>query len=184
MLVKDVAVLAAENLGRTDLATTLSLSSSPIGTEITTLLRCCNLIENEVALDYFPLKKEETFPSEEGKILYTSFSRAPVDVMKVTDAAGRDVNFELFPDHLSLPSGIGTVTVKYSYAPTEKKFTDTSEFSGKISARLLSYGVACEFSLMSCFYQQAAMWEKRFREALRAAGILRKKLCIRSRRWK
>ncbi len=57
MKVKEVIALAAENLGREDLSSELeTLDGAPEG-ELKSLLRCYNLVENEVALDYFPDRK-------------------------------------------------------------------------------------------------------------------------------
>lgn len=59
MKVREIAALAAEYIGREDLAEALSvLEGEPEG-ELKALLRCYNLVENEVAIDYFPPKREE-----------------------------------------------------------------------------------------------------------------------------
>ena len=184
MTVKEVIALAAENLGRDDLSAEIAAMSGEAEGEVKSLLRCYNLVENEVALDYCPLKKTEQFALVSGSLFFTRFSSAPVDVYKVEDAAGRDVKFELYPTHLycrELDSA--KVNVTYSYTPKEKKLSGESEFSGRVSARLLALGVASEFCLSCGQYQEAAIWEKRFRDALRAAQLLRRKLCVRSRRW-
>lgn len=183
MTVKEVVRLAAEMLGRQDLSETIdALEDEPEG-EVKLLVRCFQLVENEVALDYFPLKKEEPFAPAEHKVNYTRFSSAPVDVLKVTDGNGKAAEFQIRPTHVYLPGEYDVVSVTYSYAPAQKTIEDTSDFSGKISARLLAYGVASEFSLACARYQEAAMWEKRFRDALKYANLCRRKLSMRSRRW-
>lgn len=183
MKVKDILALAAANLGRDDLeAAVFDLSGEPQG-ELAELLRCYNLVENEIALDYFPLRAEESFEPTDGAVLYAQFSYAPVGVTKVVGARG-DVPFELLPACLRLTGAAeGRVTVRYTYSPAQKEWNDDSEFSGKISARLMSFGVAGEFCLSHGQYQEAAMWDKKYRDALKAANVLRKKLAIRSRRW-
>lgn len=183
MTVKEIVRLAAEMLGRQDLSEAIdALEGEPEG-EVKSLVRCFQLVENEVALDYFPLKKEEPFAPEGHKVSYTRFSSAPVDVLKVTDGNGKAVEFEIRPTHIYLPETNGVVSVTYSYAPAPKTIAQSSEFSGKISARLLAYGVASEFSLACARYQEAAMWEKRFRDALKCVNLCRRRLSMRSRRW-
>ncbi len=184
MKVKEVIALAAANLGREDLAARAGeLSGEPAG-ELLSLLRCYNLIENEVALDYFPLKKRESFTVEEGTLPYSDFTFAPVTVLEAREH-GVPVSFELYPAELRLPRpcGVRTVEILYSYSPAEKGWEEESEFSGKISARLLSFGVASEFCLTNGQFSEAAMWEKKFRDALRSAHIVRRPLLVRSRRW-
>lgn len=185
MKVKDVLALAAANLGREDLeAAVRDHTGEPAG-ELASLLRCYNLVENEIALDYYPLKAEESFtPGGDGRISYSSFAYAPVSVTGVTGTCG-PVRYETFPSYLKLPDAREgeSVTVSYTYSPAQKEWEDDSAFSEKISARLLSFGVACEFCLSRGQFSEAAMWDNKYREALKAANIIRKKLAVRSRRW-
>lgn len=111
MLIKDVLILAAEELGRADIVplieaayTAAATGTAPSG-EAATLLRCYHLVENEVALDHFPLKAEETFPPSDGEVAFTQFSRAPVDVLGVRDASGMRIPFTVRPARLLLPAG-------------------------------------------------------------------------------
>lgn len=185
MKVKSVLSLAAANLGREDLVAAVNnCAEEPIG-EVASLLRCYNLVENEIALDYFPLKNEETLTVCDGVIPYAQLTYAPVTVFSVKDSLGRPIDFEIRPENVLLPERTEeqTVTLSYSYSPKEKSFTDSAEFGGKISGRLLSFGVAYEFCLSCGQYAEAATWEKKYREALRAANILRRRLSVRSRRW-
>lgn len=181
MQVKDIVKRAAKNLGREDLFDVLDADGT--AGEAGALIDCYNLVENEIALEYLPLKAEETFTPAEGGVVYTRFSHAPINVIKVLDERGTRVDFTLFPALLRLPEGVGTVRVQYAYAPAKKGLSDESEFTEKISERLLSYGVASEFCLMRGQYSEAAVWERKYREALRAACSSSGTLRIRARRW-
>lgn len=181
MRVKDILSLAADLLGRQDLVEELfALDGAPTG-ELQTLLRCYNLVENEVALDYFPQKTTERLTAAEGKLYYTAFSRSPVEICRILDGAGRSVRFEEFPEHLAL-SVSGAVEVTYAYAPEDKEIDGQCEFKD-VSARLLAFGVAGEFCLTAHKYEEAKLWQGRYRDALRSAGIVRHPLSIRARRW-
>lgn len=182
MKVLDVISLAAENLGREDLAAQVNNCAAGPAGELSSLLRCYNLVENEVALDYFPLKQEETLAAGEGKVSFKDFSFSPVEVLWVK-CGEAPVPFELRPDGLLVPKNATQVRILYTYSPKEKEWGDDCELGGKVSARLLSFGVCCEYCLTNGQYGEAAMWEKKYREALRAANMLRKKLSVRSRRW-
>ena len=183
MLVKEVVALAAETLGRGDLADALgALEGEPDG-ELKSLLRCYNLIENEVALDFFPLKTSERFVPAQGKISYASFSFAPVNILKVTDEEGTPVRFGIMPAYLTVPEECGELEVLYAYSPPVKELGDETAFSDHISARLLAFGVASEFCITNRQFSEGAMWGRKYRDALRAAGIYRRTLSVRSRRW-
>lgn len=185
MKVKRVLSLAAQNLGREDLAAAINDCAGEPAGEIASLLRCYNLIENEIALDYFPLKREETVSVRGGVLPYSRLAYAPVTVYSAADGAMRLLKFELRPARILFPSlkEETKVTLTYSHSPREKEFDSCSEYGGKISARLLSFGVCCEFCLTNGQFAEAATWEKKFREALRAADMTRRSLFVRARRW-
>ncbi len=185
MTVKSVLSLSAANMGREDLvAAVCDCGGTPEG-ELKSLLRCYNLVENEIALDYFPLKVEETLERSGSVLPYTRFSKAPVEVLSVFDESGLSLKFEVRPSRLLLQerSEGASLKVVYTYAPTEKLFTDDCEIADNVSARLLSFGVVMEYMLTNGQYAEAATWEKKYREALRAASARRRPIFIRSRRW-
>ncbi len=183
MKVRNVISLAAANLGREDLvAQAENCAAEPAG-ELASLLRCYNLVENEIALDYFPLKREDILGAEEGEIPFSRFSRCPVEVLGVWENGGAPLSFETSVSALFVQKNDGRIKVSYTYSPKEKEWGDDWEVGEKISARLLSFGICCEFCLTGGQYGEAAMWEKKFRDALRAANTLHKRLSVRSRRW-
>ncbi len=186
MKVRNVISLAAANLGREDLVASVEdCAAEPFG-ELASLLRCYNLVENEVALDYFPLETEETFAAadlQEGVLPFTAFSYAPVEILSVKGESGFPLSHKSRPDGLLVPQNTNGVRVSYTYSPKEKEWGDNAEVAPQVSERLLSFGVCCEYCLTNGQYAEAAMWEKKYREALRAANIGHKKLTVRSRRW-
>lgn len=190
MLVRDVLMLSAENIAREDLAAELAALAAD-GEEavspsdgVLSLLRCYRLVESEVALDYCPLEKTDRVFPLAGRIQYTTLTETPVNILDVADEGGRRLNFTVYASYLSVPDVDGAVNVTYSYAPPQAELTDDVAFPARISARLLSMGVCAEFLLTCGRYAEAEVWEGKFREGLRAAGVFRRKLCaIRSRRW-
>ncbi len=187
MKVRNVISLAAANLGREDLVARVEdCAAEPFG-ELASLLRCYNLVENEVALDYFPLKTEENFAAEQfasaGVLPYREFSFAPVEILSVKGESGLPLSYTGSPAELLFPKNARRLHISYTYSPKEKEWGDDVEVSAQVSARLLSYGVCCEFCLANGQYGEAATWEKKFRDALRAANVRHKKLTVRSRRW-
>ncbi|MBR7186175.1 MAG: hypothetical protein IKD43_01635 [Clostridia bacterium] len=182
--VKEVVSLAASLVGRGDLAAEADGGSTEqTSEELLLLVRCYNLVESEVALDYFPLKKREKFIPEAGAVLYERFTEAPVNIVKVTDADGHGIAFEMYPARIELHGYRSEVAITYSFAPQTKALGQDSAFSGKISPRLLAFGVAAEFLLACGRFAEASTFEKKYREALAAAGTARKELKLRARRW-
>ena len=189
MTVKDVIALAAGCLGRDDLVAALNKTTSQLTAEekleLESLLRCYNFVENEVALDYCPLKKEETVTVTANKISYTRLSSTPVNIRKIV-CGGMLARFVAYSAYILLSDGwVGTANVVYDYIPGNKQsLTQPSEFTeGQISARLLAYGVTAQYCLVNGETGRAAVWDKKFRDALRAKNLLRRTISVRSRRW-
>ena len=181
--VREVITLAAKALGRDDLCGAINEARDQPSGEVATLLHCFNMIENEIALDYFPLKLTETFSTVDGGVLYQRFAKSPISIISVCSETGEELSYELRADKLVLSALAARVVITYSYIPAIKALDGISEFKMKVSARLMAYGVACEFCLSSGKFQEAAMWESKYKDALRAANILRRTLRTRSSRW-
>ncbi len=180
MTVREILKLAASCLGESEQFGSLD---GDLQTEAAQeLLDCYNVVENEIATDYFPLKSLQTFDVKDGKLLYSDFSPSPVvDVISVRDRCGNKLRFRCFTDHCETENG--EVTVLFTYAPAKKQIGEDSDYGGKVSARLMAFGTVSEYLLRTGRYEAAKLWAIRYRDCLRAAGILRRSLSVRSRRW-
>ena len=183
MKVKDVIVLAAEELGVGEKVKAF-LSQGDVSGEATTdaLVRCFNLVENEVALDYLPLFAEDVVLTDSGRIAFSAFSENPVRILFVVDSDGNKVKFNLFPDHIRLEKP-AVYTVTYTYSPKKKEIDDESDFKTAVSERLFAYGIACEYSLASGMFEEASVWDKKYKEAIRASYRANPAKVMSSRRW-
>lgn len=182
MTVLEIIRAAATELGLADEVNDyLEGNSDNAKADTENLLRCFNLVENELALDYLPLHAEEELETQTGAIYYSEFSRAAVRVLKVTDGWGNELAFKLFPEYIKTQSD--RVRVTYTYTPTEKGFADESEFLSLVSVRLFAYGVAAEFCLSSGRFEEAAVWDNKYKEAISRAYRALPSKKIRSRRW-
>ena len=149
--------------------------------ETAALLRCFNLVENELALDYFPLQAEEELETETGAIFYSKLSRPVVRILRVCDESGASVAFKLFPEYLKTDAG--KVTVRYTYTPAEKGLDGASDFYTLVSARLTAYGMAAEYQLQNGAFEDAAVWDKKYKDAIKAAYRTGRCGKIAARRW-
>ena len=77
----------------------------------------------------------------------------------------------------------GKAVVRYCYSPARKAIGDEGEFGGRVTARLLSFGVAREFCLSRGMFEEAKLWDGRYQDAVRAAALPRRALAMRARRW-
>lgn len=149
--------------------------------ETENLLRCFNLVENELALDYFPLTTEACVETQTGAVYFDELPLAPVRITKVCDAWGNECAYKLFPDYIKTQAG--KITVQYSYLPTNKGLDESTDFSLFVSARLFAYGMASEYALSCGRFEEASVWDKKYKDAI--CAVYRAKPCkkISARRW-
>ncbi len=182
MTVKEVIILAAEELGIGDVVKSyLDGDLSKGETETLALLRCFNLVENEVALDYLPLFAEDTVLTETGVVEYSALSKTAVRILSVKDDAGNSLKYKIFPSYLVAQPG--EVSIRYTYTPTAKELTESSDFVLLVSARLLAFGVAAEYCFSCGLYDEGEAWNKKYKDALKAAYQAKPAKVLRSRRW-
>ena len=182
MTVKNIILAAAKLVGVGDsVASYLTESDASGEADANSLLDAFNCVENQIALDYLPLKAEEEIESETGAVRYDALSRGAVCILKVTDKWGNSLPYKLFPEYLKTQAG--RLKITYSYAPKEKGLDDKTDFSLYLSKRLLSYGVAAEFCLKNGLFEDAAVWEHKYKDAIAAAYRARPQVRVKSRRW-
>ena len=182
MTVKEIVIAAAAELGLCDRVQAYLDGSVEDGKEETeALVRCFNLVESELALDYLPLYAEETLETQTGAIEYATFARSVVRVLKVTDEWGNSAPFRLFPTYLKTQGG--KINVRYAYAPAIKTIEDESDYIVQASVRLFAYGIAAEYTLACGLFEDAAVWDKKYKDAIAAAYRSAPTRKIRSRRW-
>ncbi len=181
--VRDAVLAAAQTLGISEeVSQYLDGEGSEAGERYAALLlRGFRSVENEMALDYLPLMAEEELVSATGEISYQSLQQSVARVLCVEDEWGRSLKYKLFPDYVK--TKVGKVKITYAYTPSEKDFEGVSDYQTGVSVRLFAYGIAAEYCLATGDTEAASAWDKRYKDAVRAAYRLRPCKKIRSRRW-
>ena len=145
------------------------------------LLQCFNHVENELALDYLPLTEEEETYSSTGVLFFADLSRAAARILRVEDEKGNSLKFRLFPDHLQTQAG--KLKVIYAYAPEEKTMDGESDYQTEVSERLFIYGMAAEYAIENGLFEEAGIWDRKYKDAISAAYKATPNKKIASRRW-
>ena len=179
---KEVILLAATQLGIADKIQAYYNGSSTEGEkDAELLLTCFNLVESELALDYFPLYAEEELNTFSGRINYSLLAHAVVRIIRVADTEGNTVDYTLFPDCLKGP--VGTLKIYYTYTPKKKTVDKESDFETRVTDRLLSYGIAAEYATAKGLYEEAAIWDKKYKDAIEVAYRTMPGVRMKARRW-
>jgi hypothetical protein len=185
MSVKEILILCAEILDDANLKN--YFLNAEIADEQTAsedaelLLKCYNLVADEISREYFLLTYEETFTPENGEISYLKFTKNPVLIKSVNYLNGVEANCSINPVSIYVNK---PVKVTYAYACDEKTLNDISDFTAtKISKRVLAYGVVVEYSLIKGMYEQAVTWRDKYRESLQSCLGVKKSRKIKARKW-
>ena len=181
MTVKEVVVLAAELLGVAKEVNEY-LSGGDVGEmETANLVRAFNLVEHELALDYFPLFCEEVLSVRSGRLYYRDLSRAAVRISSVARENGEKIPHKIFSEYMKVDAG--RVVVKYAYTPEIKDINGESDFLIGVTGSLMALGIAAEYCFMNGLYGEAEAWDKKYKAEI--AGVYRAipSKTIRERRW-
>lgn len=140
------------------------------------LVRCYNLVEQELATDYFPILEVDKFFHVEDKIYYKDFSRKPYMLKGIQDFHGDSVSFRLAPEYINLIKNYngGTFFVKYYYLPEDKELYSNSTYGAEYIS-ILKYGIAAEYCLMQGNFEQAKIYSDKYKERIKLKGPKKKK---------
>ena len=181
MTVKECVEKAATLLGiADDVCAYLDKGSMQGKEQAERLVKCFNIVENELSLDYLPLFTEQKIRTESGEVEFIRLEKNVVRIVGVKDGKGERVKYRLFPKYLEAPKG--DLTILYSYTPSEKGLEEESDFV-TLSVWLFGYGMAMNYALMMGLYEEGALWEKKYKEALSAAYRVHGAAVVRSRGW-
>lgn len=188
MTIKSILKIAGLFLGKNDVVSALDLqnlssASQSIQDEINLLVKCLNLAYMEVASDYIPLLYKENITLEDGKLNFSGLTKTLIDVVSLKDKDGFRLKYKLFPSYLQTSEN--QVEITYSYQPTELTSVGSTieSFAGKISEKVLAFGTLMEYCFISGLYEDAEIWEKRFKDSLFVCSRKKSGMKLPSRRW-
>jgi len=176
MKINEVIKLSAFYLG-------LDESDNKIRTQ---LLKCANLVINEICADHYPLVREAAANTGSGTVNYTTLAPAlsgerVLEVLSVRNGAV-NVAFRSYPAHMKTAPGLN-VTVRFSYVPGDYGENGDAPVPDKIGERITAYGAATEYCLINGLFEEAVIWEKRYRDSLAAVTRKRGEITVPARRW-
>lgn len=181
MTVESVIKMAATLIGIEEPVTAYLEGQDAEGKKaVDALLGCLHLVEMELASDAFPILEECDVVST-GKVFFDELPNAPLRIVSVKDAQGASVEYRVFPMYVSLPSG--QYTLVYHYLPKRRDVGDVLAFAGGMTQAMLAYGVAARYCFIVGAYEEAAVWDAKYKQAIAAAKPLPKGLAMRAREW-
>ncbi len=182
MLVKDIIKIACSFIGQTSLEKALDEEATLSEDEqliCDSLVNFFNLVYNEVACEYIPIYNKERVKCEDFKVKFSSLTENPLQIISVKDICGRKVKFKVFDDHLVAIAS--AVDVLYSVQPKSYQLSDT--VASCLPMRVYAYGIAREYYFLQTLFDEADVWEERFKNSLHVLQREKREIRMPRRRW-
>ena len=142
---------------------------------------CINMVVSEIASDYIPVEFEEEVEVDNGIIPYDKLSKRLINLKNITKNSTKIVT-KMYPNEI-LVKADGLVKVCYLYMPEEVKLGDSIELSPKVTTMLIVYGALGEYCLLQGRYEDANLYDKRYREMLKVACRVTKEIKLKHGWW-
>lgn len=150
--------------------------------EIEKLIKCANVIYQEIANGYIFLNHTETLKPEDCKISYSRLEKRIIDVVSVK-ACGRAVQWKHYPTYIKLKSN-EAVEVEYYYKPEKIGLEDEVLYCTRLDKSTFAYGVASNYCMINGMYEEAVTFDTKFRERLgQTISEHRKPFYVKCRKW-
>lgn len=147
------------------------------------LLRLANLVASEIASEYYPLKSSvKLTTNDNAEIMLSDFPCNVVDIYSAVNTDGISVGIKQYHDRIILPKK-GEYEIVYSFVMPTLTLDSEIPFPSKIGARVLAYGIACEYCLISSMADEGALWDKRYKDALENGTTPKREMRVKRRRW-
>ena len=152
--------------------------------DLSLLKKCVNLTINEIAGDYIPLNFIESVLISDQKIPYTALKKPAQKIKSIKDGQGANCYFKVYPSYIYTDCK-GECHIEYSYIPANLEDLNGSvEVNPKATSRLIAYGTAREYCLITSMYEQAKTWDERYKDGLQNIAKASTVLKIPKRLWR
>ena len=186
MKVKEIIAYACGFIGEKEIEEKLESTSTVTFTDkeqekVDALLRCFNLVNEEIASDYLPYLITEEINVDNSILNYSSLSKTIINIYAIKGTFGRNVRYKPYPDYVEIFGKAKLIT--YSFLPEKCELNDEFSFYNGLSARILAYGIASEYLLSDGLSEDAEIWEERFKESLFVLSRKRSETKLPKRKW-
>ena len=185
MLVKEIIKKVLNYTGNYELSNAIESGeyTTTQQRDIDLLVDCINLTNSNIATNYVKLIKSKKVQNTTGIISYSKVTNEMIfNIISVTTSGGEKVNFTVKNDGIETKKG--EVIIKYSYFPADVQLEDSILiYPTKVNERIFVFGVISEYYYAKGVFDEAQIWEEKFKLEMR--NIMRIPTCriIKKRRW-
>jgi len=146
------------------------------------ILMCVNMVTEEIASNYLPIFKTATVEITDGSVNLYEIDNKIQEIVSVKTKSGKNVRYKLLGEKMICLAKC--VEIIYKVYPNEQTLEgDAENFSSKLSARVIAYGVASEYCFLEMLYDDATLWEHRYKNALLEAQRKKGEIKLKKRGW-
>lgn len=147
------------------------------------MVDCVNLTNCNIATNYVKLYAVKKVRNSSGTITYSSVtSKTIFDIVSVKTVTGTSIDFDLNTG--GIVTKVGDVVIKYTYFPDDLLYDDAIDnYPTKINERIFVYGVMAEYLYVKGVFDEAQMWEEKFKLELQSCLRPQRNAKIKRRRW-
>lgn len=150
--------------------------------DLNKMLESLNFVIEEIATDYLPILKTKQVELNDGAMLLKNIDDNLQEITSIKTLSGKTLRYALSCDKLICLAS--KVEITYKVYPNRVQMEQQVEsFGGKLSARVIAYGVASEYCYLEMLYDDASIWEARFKNALLVAQRKKGELKLKKRGW-
>lgn len=156
-------------------------ASEDIVKNVNLLLKCVNLVLNTIVSEYVHLKDCTYVNTNNCRISYSDLTTNNIVKIVSVETNNKKVSYTDFGDEVCVESN-GNYKVTYLY--TLKDFDFGEQLSiVKLPSKSIAYGVASEYLYINKLYDDASVWDVRFKNCLLNLLSNKKHLYVKPRRW-
>jgi hypothetical protein len=186
MKVKDILKIAAEMAGEEQLVAFYNQEGvedvATCESSANLMLRCYNMIIEEIALEYLPLRFKEKIQANNGKIYFSELTKKPLSIMNVFNENNEKVPYKFVNDYLAVSSG--SFTVEYAYrAEVATAESDCVYEETVIGPYAIAYGMLSQYLLEKGRMSESNLYQEKYLNSVWARISERKNLKLPARRW-
>lgn len=151
--------------------------------EIDLLVDCVNLTNSNIATNYIHLIKTKDVYNGTGTIQYSKITNEMIyNIISVTTKLGTKIDFNVRSE--GIETKMGDVRITYSYFPSDVNLEDKIlSYPTKVNERIFVFGVISEYYYAKGVFDEAQIWEEKFKLEMRNLMRSPSTKTIKKRRW-
>ena len=151
--------------------------------DVNKIIKCINLCTEEIATECLKVLKEKEVEFINGEIDAFSIDENIFEIISIKNKFGKNLKYKYINGKIVCLTSRATVTYSVYPKSVVELNDDVENFAGKMSARVLGYGVASEYCYLEMLYDDATIWETRFKNAMLTLARKKGEIKLKKRGW-